>query len=408
MRCLKNSFATLLLAGTALLVAAAAAAQQPDAGSPHADTAKRSESNPPASADAGAADAGTDVPADAGADAGPSETTRTLTETATHVRDLIMERLALGVDPRTLFDVDIDDARAVDLEAARLERLLETLDAGAPAPRTATSTRPARPAPPSDAGLEDGGRTDAARDLNVSPEELGARLELDRARLDYYRLGKADRERLLAAHATRQASEPVSNAERQLDAAEQRARDAEDERQRALSDARRARTEALRLVAEEQARLLGIAQRQAEFDKTLLTTRTDLDAHEVAILGWHRRIREMVGSAERGASSSEQVDALYLELRKELRAARDRLADAIDGVRAESGTPTAGDDPLKDLRTLNCFILTYTRNNWSGDINHVDSLSSSRRITTSISSRPGSGNAIFLSASSGSSVIYES
>jgi hypothetical protein len=57
----------------------------------------------------------------------------------------------------------------------------------------------------------------------------------------------------------------------------------------------------------------------------------------------------MVGSAERGASSSEQVDALYLELRKELRAARDRLADAIDGVRAESGTPTAGDDPLKDL-----------------------------------------------------------
>ncbi len=297
-------------------------------------------------------DAGVNAAADA--DAGPvSAVVGAFAKTTASIRDLMAERLAPSVDPKSLFDVDLAVESAVALEAERLDQLLGATDAGAVPPDAGAKRSkrlPRAPAATVDAGVDGG--LDAGVNAGpplFTPEELAARLELDRARRDFYALSAAERRRLLEVHQTRQAGDKGAQAERQLDEAEQRAQAAEEERQRALEMARTSRNEALRLVAEEYARLLAVSQKQAIFEKRIVEERTALRAHEEIILGWHRRIREAVAHAEQGEAGAQEVDDLYADLRKELRGARERLADAIGAMGADSEVPVAGDDRLLSL-----------------------------------------------------------
>ncbi|HMR10290.1 MAG TPA: hypothetical protein PKA88_31150 [Polyangiaceae bacterium] len=116
----------LLLAWAVCMLVAPAMAQAPDAGKD-------------AGTDAAPAAAPAKVSADADVDAVKSKTAQ--------IRALMEETLDVSVDPTSLFDVKLDDARAVSVEVARLRTLLAeagadaadagaggTLDAGTPAP----------------------------------------------------------------------------------------------------------------------------------------------------------------------------------------------------------------------------------------------------------------------------------
>ncbi len=271
--------------------------------------------------------------------------------TTSQVRDLLAERLAGDVSPASLFDIDLHDARAVDLERQRLSRLSvvnenadRTRGASAKSPTPAAASKVTPSQEPASGG--EGGA--AAESLLASLDEVDARLDLDRARLAFYALTATERDRLLRvqqAHQDDHAKQP----EGQIDDAERKAREAEQERLTALESARTARTEALRLVSEEHARLLQVVRRQAEFEKALAQARRDLAGREETVLGWHRRVREATEAGSNGDQEGTSVDALYQALRTELRAARDLLASSLANVRAESAVPGPGEDRLGAL-----------------------------------------------------------
>lgn len=339
------SFA-LLGAGcwTLLGVAAANATQAPSA----------SPAQPARSASGGGPAAGDAPPAEVDEPARRSEKAQAFADTAARVRDLLADRLAPELEPRSLFDVDISDPHVVQIERQRLEQLTREAapkdadqSSGAKLRHVAKAVVDRALSEPADAGAAeiDAG---APEPLLVTPDEVSARLDLDRARLEFYRLPMAARDRLLSAHQAHQAA-AVSGSEKQLDDAEKRARVAEEEREQALESARTARSEALRLVAEEQARLLAVAQRQAEFEKLLVTSRAALAQRKEEVLGWHRKVRETIDAATRAKLDPAAVDAVYASLRNELRSSRDRLASALSGVRATSAVPEADEDSLSAL-----------------------------------------------------------
>lgn len=184
----------------------------------------------------------------------------------------------------------------------------------------------------------------------VDPAVLQARLELDRARFDLYRLPPAERERLLAVHQQRQAAATPSRTDQEIQAADQKAATAEAGRLRALEAAKQARTEAARAVAEEHARLLDVEKRQAEFEGDLARRRAALDSTRESTLVWQRRVKEVVDSGKRREVSSDTVDALYSELRGALRTSRDALDDVLSDVRqGATGVPAVGPNPLAEL-----------------------------------------------------------
>ena len=55
-----------------------------------------------------------------------SEATRLFAQTTARIRDFMAERLDLDVEPTTLFDIDISDARLVEIEEQRLSSLAHT------------------------------------------------------------------------------------------------------------------------------------------------------------------------------------------------------------------------------------------------------------------------------------------
>lgn len=283
-----------------------------------------------------------------------SDTARAFADTTARVRELLADRLALDIEPRSLFDVDISDLRVVQIERQRLEQL-ERNAAPADDGKTGRDTlkRVAKAViervipDPVDAGAADADGGIPER-LLATPDELKARLELDHARLDFYRLPAEARDKLLSAHKARQ-DEDRSSSEKELNEAEKKARAAEAERQQALESARTARSEALRLVAEEQARLLAVAQRQAEFEKLLVGSRDALAARKELVLGWQRTLRETTDAASRDEIDPAAVDLVYSRLRGELRSSRDQLATALARVRAASEVPQAGENRLSEL-----------------------------------------------------------
>ncbi len=299
---------------------------------------------------AGAADAGVDGASDAGAPESPEAAA--LRAGAARVRELVAGTLDVGVAPATLFDISLDDEETVRVEAERLRAIVERADrppAAEPAPPEPVRPRSKRSAPadagPADAGPADAGPADAGALAELDPRLFAARVELDRARLEFYMLPAARREAILAEHAGRQRQDAAARATAGLGEAERRVRQAEAERQRAVAAAEHARTEAERIVAEEHARLLGIARAQAEIEADVARARQALEQRAEKSLGFHRRVRQLLQSG----SATSAGDDLYLELRAFLRASRDELASAISAVSAPSDVPHPGDERLTGL-----------------------------------------------------------
>ncbi len=251
--------------------------------------------------------------------------------TASAVRALLEEKLAVEVRPETLFDVPVAEDTAVELEAGRLAALLREVDREA---KAATAGAPNKKPRARDAGMDGGER-------EIDPASWNARVDLDRARYAFYSLPSARRHELLAAHAKRQAAATPPPTDDEL-----RARDAEALRQKALAAARDARSEAERVVSEEYARLLGVERTQAAFEKELTKRNAEITDRREVTLGWQRRAREA------RAKAADAVDPTYDELRQALRSARDELDKALDGLAdGVSGVPEPGPNALADLAT---------------------------------------------------------
>ncbi len=294
---------------------------------------------------ADASDAGTDagsVVADAASDAPASPAdprVRELSARAQRIRAFIDGSLDVTRDPRALFEIPSDDEAAIRVEVERLRAIVEQaeVDAGVDAGKKKTKVAAA-------AKLEDAGGGDASVLARLDPELWEAQLELDRARLAYYSLGKVRRTELFKLHADRQKKAAETGDEVALTEAEKKSLDAESEKQRALEDAKRARTEAARLVAEEHARLLDVKKKQADFEVELVKRERALgEAHE-KFLGLERRVRELL---DKPSSDPLAADALYDEVRAELRIARADLALATtDLTGGDSSVPGPGEDRL--------------------------------------------------------------
>jgi hypothetical protein len=251
------------------------------------------------------------------------------------VRALLGGTLDVTVAPQALFDVVLDDEAAILFETARVRAFLRAVDEAARPPDA--PTRPRTPgatpaAAPDAAGL----RSDFAL---LDPALLRQRVELDRARLEFYQLSTARRTELLQAHAARrEAAQPLETE------AERRARAAEAERARALEAVRVARSEAERVVAEELARLIALDTHVRALRDEFRGARDEIAARRDAVLVWQRRVRDAK------ASGAVDADAAYDALRAALRFARDDLSTALDALNDDASVvPSLGPDPLADI-----------------------------------------------------------
>jgi hypothetical protein len=279
---------------------------------------------------------------DAGAfpDADAYSAAASLHRTTVQIQAFLDGQLDVEVEPARLFEAPIDDDEAVDVEAARLAAMLRQIDdAARNGSKGARSARTSRQQPT----LFDGGVYGEGR--SVDPDLWAARVELDRARLQFLGLPKVRREELLATHAERTTAAARARAERSLSDAE-RATEARLEDQRVLEEARLARAEAEHRVAEEYNRLLEIGKAQTAFEAALVRQRKDLTERGDIALGWHRRAAE--ARTRRGGTPAD-VDDTYDDLRRTLRNARGELATALDEVSEPSRVPSAGSDPLAEL-----------------------------------------------------------
>jgi hypothetical protein len=279
--------------------------------------------------------------------------------------------LDTAVEPQSLFDVALDDEHAITVEKRRLQRILRERTApsvepeqpaspiasvsasASAAPSSSASAPPAPAAPSSSASAPlEGPPEEAPTVASPSPEAqlFEARLGLDEARLGFYALPRATRERLLAQHAERRSKDASSQTRQDILDADQRAKAAEESRLRALEDARRAQTEAARALAEEQARLSGIERRHAEIEAELMRVRERLGSSRELTLGWQRRVREAIDARSAGSMRAEEVDPLYDELRTILRGARSELDSTLTALSsAEVDVPSVGPSSLGEL-----------------------------------------------------------
>jgi hypothetical protein len=279
--------------------------------------------------------------------------------------------LDTAVDPQSLFDVTLDDEAAIAVEKRRLQRVVresvvapelveQPVEPTASASASASASAPA--APPGAASASPSVSASAASpevppaevlvDAPTTPEAqlFEARLALDEARLGFYALPRAERERMLAQHAQRRSKDSSSQTRQDILDADQRAQAAEESRLRALEEARRAQTEAARALAEEQARLSGIERRQAELEAELMRVRERLGGSRELTLGWQRRVREAIDARSSGSLRADEVDPLYDELRTNLRSARSELDSTLAALSsAEVDVPSVGPSSLGEL-----------------------------------------------------------
>lgn len=308
--------------------------------------------------DAGAPDAAALTPRAVEAAASPSAE-RVEVETA-RIRALLGGNLEVSVEPRELFGVDLDDEQALRVEAARLRTLLshvgaaaglgarhrdggatedETKAGSAVGPGTAARDPARGAALTADAGTTAGPDAAVTEPPALDGALWDARLELDRARLEFYELSRERRQELLRAHAAnREAARPEESAE------ERQAREAEEEQRRVLAAARAARSEAERLLNQELGRLLGVERNLALARERIRAGRDELPERRTMLLGWQHRAQD----AKR--SGPAEADATYDALRRQLRRSRDDLSTALDalGSAAES-LPEIGADPLEAI-----------------------------------------------------------
>ncbi len=261
------------------------------------------------------------------------------------IEQLRAKQLDPSIEARTLFDVDLDDEHALQLEASRLRLLLNEPGGDAGVQPSVDRADEWQHPTVGDAGT----RPAPAPAHSWTKGELAARLRLDKARLAFYSLPLAQRKALREAHQQRQLEGNTTQVEQQAGEAAERAKEAERQRQEALEAAQNARTEALRLVAEEQARLLGVTAAQAQFEAQLLERRSQLNTQQETTLTWQRRVREMLERAQRHAATAAEVGELYTSLRSHLRAAREDLARALSGALGDTQVPGPGPDRTAEL-----------------------------------------------------------
>lgn len=305
-------------------------------------------------------------------------TREALLETARQIRELLGGTLAKETDPRSLFDLDLADEQAIDVEAKRLLELLSAVDALAASPsapdqeRQGVAQEPlasalglaedasASSAPP-DEEPGSAGKTpapapaepslaDLVRARKVSPELWEARIALDRARLAFYGLPAQRRMALLAAHKESQIVSADERTQASLSAADLDADRAEKAKQEALLAARRARSEAERAVYEEQARLLEVKKRQANFDKELIVRLDDIKHRHDEVLGRRRTLLSLIARPVSSQAEVFAVDDAHDRATRLLAEIRERLAAAIRRLTsAHSPVPHAGPDLLASL-----------------------------------------------------------
>ncbi len=250
------------------------------------------------------------------------------------LRALLAETLDVAIDPQSLFPVPLADEDGLQVEAFRLRALIAAVEGAAAPPPSAPG---ADPPPTKDDAPEPGGLRGAIGALD--PALWRARVELDKARLDFYSLSRERRDELLRGHAERQeAAKPKETED------ERRAREFEADRQRALEAARLARTEAERLIGEELTRQVEIESQVESARDRFRDERAELKERRDTILGWQRRAREAK------TSSPEDSDATYDALRRTLFDSRDELSSALAHLASDrTEVPSIGADPLVDV-----------------------------------------------------------
>ncbi len=272
---------------------------------------------------------------------------------AKQVQQLIAETLDPTVEPASLFSVVLTDERAVAVEAQRLRALLARAstalpdagapESGAPDEKKAGAGAKAEPGKP---GVPDASVRPPTPASGLSAKETKlwrARLELDAAQLRFLKLPKRVRAAKLTAHEKRRTE--ASKQGTGVDQAQKKAEAAAEAKKRALEQAKRARSEAARLVAEEEARLLGVKEDQARFEATLAKSEAKTTKRAEEALAWRRRVANLVSERKEGKKTPEEADALYGELRKALRTARDELASSLSTL-AKLELPRVGADRL--------------------------------------------------------------
>ncbi len=271
-----------------------------------------------------------DAGAKSGVDGGAAAGAAVYDFRAEQIQSLLDRSLPVAVMPQSLFDVCLSDETAVQVERVRLKTMLQSIDdaadggaAQSPPPKGA---RPALRRPP-----------ESRDEPTLSSPEWHAREGLDRARLVFYSLPRAEREVLLDAHAKRVEAEKPRETE-----AEERAREAEAQRNQALEAARVARSEAERLATKELARLIDVEQTVQALQSDFRDARLSLVDRKDSLLGWQHRVSE-------AKESTDSADQMYDAVRRTLRASRDDLDRALDEIASSaSRVPDLGPDTLSD------------------------------------------------------------
>lgn len=329
-----DSFVPSLLSG-AILFAAVLASVPATAAEP--DTAQESAAQD--STDSASDSATTDDTTAAHAETQQPEDTRisSMQNSTAQIRALLAGTLDPAVPPNSLFEVPLDDEPAIDVETRRLTAIVRQLSPEADTESQTDSD--------SQKVTIDTDKSAAQAEDTIEERLLAARLELDAARLTFYELSKPKRSEILSQHEQRRTA--VDTTRQSVNQAKARAQQAEIDQKIALEAALRARSEAARLVAEEQARLLGIAKEQAELESKLSEQRAALEQRAEVALGLRRRVKELL--ADKVRVDPDAADALYTELRTFLRATRMSLSSAMFEVISGLDVPGPGPDQLVDL-----------------------------------------------------------
>ena len=306
----------------------------------------------PTRPDAGAPQDG-GAPQDAGAaqavDAGPvAPRIQALREQAENIRALIRGELDLGIEPPTLFSVDLEDQQAIAVELRRLRAVVAMAD------------QP--PEPLGDGGIEpaDGGASDAADggveqaqdagspETPIDPVFWQARLALDRATLSFLGLDPKTRRNKLDAHAKRQ-KDATEEAKRAREAKE-RKRKAEEQQRKALEAARKAATEGLRRLESEKARLLGLESRLSDTERQQIAENKQLKERADVRLWWQRQLEQQIEQIRKRKVETIEIDAFYDKLVTFLSASHSQLSTALDLFSSSaSEVEGLGANPLNEL-----------------------------------------------------------
>ncbi len=282
-----------------------------------------------------------------------------LLEKAAQIDELLEGTLSIDVEPASLFAVDITDPQSAAIEGSWLRIVVDRATAAAEEKSDAAEADEPTEAAPKNAQPADGdaqapevekAEAEYATLRQTNPKLFEARLALDRARLRFFSLSEAERKKVLDVHSARQKNPEGTVPSQQLSDAQLREKRAQREREKALEAARTARSEAERLIAEERARLLTVAERQAQFDAHLAEREQVLQKIADERLSLRRLVREVLGEARLPIPNTTRVDATYDRLIRELRTTRNSLAGSLAKLNStRSGVPTAGKNRLEGI-----------------------------------------------------------